>query len=371
MSQDIIEFNGKRYDATTGTYLGRSHVVPVHLANQFIKGRVIDGFVRPEKPAATKPIPQPTTVPVKRTEHQANLSTVNSLTARHAHTLAGHARAHRPEHSQTLMRRAIHKPAFALKPAIKTQAPAELAARPASALAHKRSAYGVDPDRHLRALQAGKHQTVHHFTPHHTVHTVSRDVPVIPVRSAPERISRPVPKQPDIFEAAIARATSHQEPPHKVRRHSSKRRRLVNSLAIVAAFVVIGGFVGYLNLPQIEVRVASVEAGFGASIPAYAPTGYALEGGVKQAGGTISLTFRSGDSRYTLTQQSSNWNSQTLLDNTLALNGAHQTVEKNGQTVYIYGHSANAAWVNGGVRYDITGNAQLSKNDITSIATSL
>lgn len=106
-------------------------------------------------------------------------------------------------------------------------------------------------------------------------------------------------------------------------------------------------------------------------MPSYTPTGYALNGGVSHSGGTISLSFRSGDSSYTITQQSSNWNSQTLLDNTLALGGSHETIEKNGQTIYVYDNGTRAAWVNGGVRYDITGNAQLSTDDIVAIATSL
>jgi hypothetical protein len=46
-------------------------------------------------------------------------------------------------------------------------------------------------------------------------------------------------------------------------------------------------------------------------------------------------------------------------------------VQKNGQTIYVYGNGANAAWVNSGIRYDVTGNAQLSKDEIATIATSL
>jgi len=170
----------------------------------------------------------------------------------------------------------------------------------------------------------------------------------------------------------MARATSHEQPAHKVRHRRSGKRRLANTLAIIAAFLVIGGFIGYLNLPAIELRVASVRAGFGASLPTYSPTGYALKDGVRQTGGIVSLTFRSGESQYQITQQSSDWNSQTLLDNTLALNGKHETIQKNGQTIYIYKNDGtNAAWVSGGVRYDIIGNAELSKDEIAAIATSL
>ncbi|HTH72424.1 MAG TPA: hypothetical protein VL737_03650, partial [Candidatus Pristimantibacillus sp.] len=62
MGQNVIELNGKRYDAVTGAFLGKSHVVPKHIAEQFVHGKVIDGFVRPApKP---KPVPKPEPVAV-------------------------------------------------------------------------------------------------------------------------------------------------------------------------------------------------------------------------------------------------------------------------------------------------------------------
>lgn len=368
MGDNIIELNGKRYDALTGAYLGKSHVVPKHITEQFVHGKVIDGFVRPSRPADD-------TSAVRKQVPKKVAKTVLAAVpkqAEHARAAARHVKAHSPEHSRTLMHRHARKPEFTLKPAIKAQPPAEIMAKPASAIAHKRSAYGVDPSRHQRAVSTNQHQSIRHFHPG-TIHNVSV-VPAMTVRSAPLSAAhppRPSQKHADIFEAAIANASSHNQPMHKARRHRTVRRKLANTLAGVAVFLVIGGFIGYLNMPQLELRVASVQAGFGASMPAYAPTGYALEGGVERSGGTISLKFRSGDQSYTVTQQSSNWNSQTLLDNTLALNGQHETVQKNGQTIYVYDGGTSAAWVNGGVRYDLNGNAELSEEDIVSIATSL
>ena len=245
--------------------------------------------------------------------------------------------------------------------------------KPHAALAHKPSAYGVDHSRKERAALTNKHHAVRHFSGH-TVHSVSTQI--VPVHPVPLQAALPVApalkKHADIFESAIAHATSHTQPKHKAVRHHSRRRKVANSLAAGAAFLIIGGFFAYLNLPQLQVRVASVQAGFGASIPNYAPTGYALQDGVKRSGGTVTLSFHSGDSQYRITQQASTWNSQTLLDDTLALRDEHQTIQKNGQTIYIYkGDGTNAAWVNGGVRYDLIGNAQLSTEDIATIAASL
>lgn len=382
MGQNVIELNGKRYDAITGAYLGKSNVIPKHITENYVHGKVIDGFVRPTQTTARRSAPTPKTPakePPKISEVQSAKPTADqpATTVKPIHTPAEHLKAHTPQRAKTLMHRAVRKPKISPKPAIKVQAPAEIMAKPQSAIMRKRSAYGVDPSRQERAVLANQHQSIRHFHPVHkpaTTHTVSV-IPALAVRPAPLAVvprARPTTSpHTDIFEKAIAHATSHEQPEHRARKHRTVRRKLVNMLAVTLAFLVIGGFVGYLNMPQLELKFASVQAGFGASMPAYSPTGYALEGGVKRSGGTISLSFRSGDSSYTVTQQSSNWNSQTLLDNTLALNGKHETVERNGQTIYVYDKGTSASWVNGGVRYDLNGNAQLSADEIVSIATSL
>ncbi len=168
----------------------------------------------------------------------------------------------------------------------------------------------------------------------------------------------------------MARAESHKQPAHK-RSHRSHHRRLVNISAGLTAFLLIAGFVTYLNLPNIQLQVASVKAGFKAEMPSYKPTGYAMKGGVQRIGNTVSLQFRSGENDFTLTQQPSSWNSQTLVENTLALsNGAYRTVEAAGRTVYVYNDN-DAVWVNGGVRYDLNSNAKLSTGEISRLAASL
>ncbi len=381
MSENVIELNGKRYDAVTGAYLGKSqaHPVPAVPAAQPASARAIDGFIRPahrqpHPKAIVKPAVPPPAVQAKARPSRATLpaTPIVAPAAHHAHTPAPHTRAHKPERTKTLMRATVKKPNAALKPIIKSQPPAEVAARAASSLMRKPSVSQVNPSRMEHAQLVPKHHAVAHFrsgaqsndvpAAHHQT-----AVPVIAVKPVPaHHMARHEEKPDDLFEAAVSRATSHQEPKHKYRRQD---RRLVNTLAAVAAFVILGGFIAYLNMPNIELRVASAQAGFHATMPNYAPTGYALQGGIKHAGGTVSMRFSSGDSSYTITQQASNWNSQALLDNTLALSGAHRTVQKNGQTIYIY--ADGAAWVNNGVRYDMSSRAALSANEIVSIAASL
>ncbi|HSW99691.1 MAG TPA: hypothetical protein VLH38_01505 [Patescibacteria group bacterium] len=393
MSQNVIELNGKRYDAITGAYLGKSTAKTVLHAQQKMQGKVIDGFIRqsvrptlhtvpitPVKQATKKKLPISAAAAKKEKEAvpTAVIATPKQR-AEHKHTTGVSVAHHRPEHAKTLMRHTVQKPEMNLKPAIKTQAPAEIAAKPASAIARKPSATRVDPTRLERAKHAIKHVAVRRFPSEkkgiesidYTSTVALKHVPIIPVRAHPVAVERATPvtaKRPDMFEAAIKHAKSHEEPLHKRRR---AHRRLVNTVAIVSTFLILGGFVTYLNLPNIQLHIASVQAGFHATIPDYTPTGYALQGGVNHTGGTISMRFTSGDSSYQVTEQSSNWNSQTLLDNTLALSGQHETIERGGRTIYIYANGANASWVTGSVRYDITGTASLSPDELANIASSM
>lgn len=386
VSENVIELNGKRYDARTGAYLGKSHVIPKHITDHVVHGKAIDGFVRPQAAKKTTIIAQEPARQMDDPKAKATTHSIDEMRSRiivrgtgsQTRSHANHLTVHHPEHSKTLARHHLKKPQFVMKTAIsKAHAPAEVMAKPQSAIAHKRSAYSVDLARQQRAALTGKHHTIKHFVAP-AIHSVSAQVPVIAVQPVPVEPNvlpparLPIRHQEDVFQKAIAQATSHQQPEHKIQRKRSGKRRVANSLAVIAAFLIIGGFVGYMNMPGIEMRIASVQAGFSASLPTYAPTGYALEGGVLRSGDTISVSFRSGASRYRVTQQSSNWDSQTLLDDTLAANSQYQTVQKNGQTIYIYRDGGtNAVWVNGGIRYDLTGNAELSKNEIVSIAASL
>jgi hypothetical protein len=408
---NIIELNGKRYDAITGVLLGvattKAHL-PGAPASQ--RTRTVDGFLRAPgqrshlAPARVKP--STPAVAKAPTAVKAAVVVPKKLVDRNTHAI----NPHQPEHPKTLMRRAVHKPDFKLKTAIKTQAPAELMAKPMSEIAKslekKLSVTHVNAVRLAHANHTPKSHTVRRFaaTPKAMPASFAIPTPVVPAppqrmaaRQTPMRQTatiRPyahtapvrstattqhvvapaqaqtavISKDPnDIFERAIAHAMSHEQKPPVVRRRNG---RLLNVVAGLASFVVIGGFIAYLNVNAINLRVASMHAGFSAHIPGYHLTGYSL-GPIQAQHGSVALSFRSGDSSYQLTQQTSTWNSQTLLDSSVALQGtSHETVQSKGRTIYLYG--SNASWVNGGVRYDISSNGvALSKDDIVSIATSM
>ncbi|HSX33422.1 MAG TPA: hypothetical protein VLF91_03740 [Candidatus Saccharimonadales bacterium] len=463
MNKNVIELNGKRYDALTGAYLGESQTTPMAAPKKpHHKGTAIDGVVRKSaapaavassaaannKPHAIAPaahtkhrvmdvtpsrakaapktapaatpapasqpepspasavttavpnasadpieellnaeiLPNPAIKPSSTTEVEiaktandkpaadTKLTKTEPAPAKRQTRSARHAAAHQPEHSKTLMRHAVHKPEIHLKPAIKPQSPVAVARVGMSSLVSKPSAISVDPQRLARAHQVQRHHAVRHFAQAHAL--VTKITPKLTVQPAPltaHLTPATAPKQPrapqdDIFEAAIAHATSHQQPTHRLRR--SRQRKLMNTLAGSTAFLVIAAFIAFLNMPNIQLHVASIQAGFKAAIPSYIPVGYAMTGGVKRTGNTVSMAFHAGSSNYNLTEQPSNWDNQTLLDNTLALQGAHQTIEAAGRTVFIYGQN-NAVWVTGNVRYDVVGNAHLDMSDISRLASSL
>ncbi|HEX8762335.1 MAG TPA: DUF4367 domain-containing protein [Candidatus Saccharimonadales bacterium] len=417
--KNIIELNGKTYDATTGALLGQSRIKAVPPANSVSsqRGRTIDGFVRAPQhstPHASVPHVVTSLASASPKSTQASVKKHFDIQRKQAHAL----KAHQPQKPQTLMRHVVKKPQVDIKPAIKTTMPSEMMAKPKSDLAKplekKMSVTQVNPIRLAHSRRIAKSQHIHRFSKERPT-TVAPKQAIIPVAQqsvTPTRRSdygsrpvivrqqaqrphahvatysstqqaattRPVAAQPqsnaisatDIFEAALAHATSHEQktPPH-ARRHTAARRRMVNIFAGVGAFLLIAGFVGYLNMTNIELRVASMRAGIHASMPAYKPTGFAMDGGIESSEGRVAMNFRSGESIYTITQEASDWNSTTLLDQTISERGQPtQTVQSKGRTIYIFDKS-NATWVNGGVRYQVSGNASLDTSELVELATSM
>ncbi len=405
--KDIIELNGKTYDAVTGALLGESRIKAMPITHNAAsqRGRTIDGFVRPSgaphkaaQPIAPKNVQRPGTKPHTNTPHKhMDVQRRPGVTTK----------PHQPEKPKTLMRHVVKKPEITIKPTIKTTVPSEIMAAPkgtiAKPLEKKVSVTQVNPVRLVRSRRVAKSHHIHRFSenrsgiqPTTTVVPVAQPQPVRrsdfstrplitraaakPVVAAPSAAT-PItaPVQPehkqsagDIFEAALAHATSHEQTtPRHAKRHTNAHKRVVNLFAGLGAFLLIAGFVGYLNLTNIELRVASMRAGIHASMPSYKPTGFALDGGIESSEGRVAMNFRSGESIYTITQEASDWNSATLLDQTVAERGQPtQTVQSKGRTIYIFDKS-NATWVNGGVHYQVSGNAALDTNELVELATSM
>lgn len=405
MGNTTIEINGKRYDARSGALLGDGTKPVAHPAVQR-RGRAIDGMVK-----SNRSVVKPTAYTAGVNTNHGDVKTVATLSSKGGTVMEPVARRRQAsakaadrqlEKSKTLMRHAVKKPVVTPKKPIKSQSKSEIAAAPISSLTPslKKSAENVDERRLARAQRTARSQHVRRFTTiqqNHPVarqrasaqnsevrrtnaHTVAAGAPHrAPAQQTgashntahntqPQRSQHHTPRSTDLFEAAIANAKAHEQPKHKAKRKTSSK--ILNVTAGLAAFLVLAGFVAYLNMSAIEIRVASVRAGFSAQLPSYAPTGYARAGGIQAQHGVVATKYQSGSSSYTLQQQTSDWDSQTLYDNVVAMADAEsETVTGQGRTVYVYGNKA--AWVNGGVLYSMQTQGDISKDEILSIATSM
>lgn len=193
-------------------------------------------------------------------------------------------------------------------------------------------------------------------------------------KNAPKTSISKTPKQ--IKEEAIAeamkKADTIKKTPVKAKKQKPMWRKvLLIVLSIVAALVLIGA-ASYLFLPTISNYVASMQTRVNAKVPTYTPDGYRLNGPVSADNGKVVATFSSttNNNYFKLTQTSSSWDSSALKNKVNNdSKGEFITVTFDGLTIFTYDN--NAAWINDGVLYTISGNAQLSSDQIRQIAISL
>lgn len=183
----------------------------------------------------------------------------------------------------------------------------------------------------------------------------------------------------EAIEKALANATEPQE--HKRNRaknHSSKsNKRSIGKILSIAsgglAVLLVGAYFTYISMPSISVKVAASQAGVNASYPAYQPSGFSLSGPVAYDRGSVRLTFaqNGGPQKFTLTQSTSGWDSDALLENFVTPKAGqdYNTTQTSGLTIYTF--DDEAAWVSGGILYTIAGDKQLTSDQVQRIATSL
>jgi len=121
-------------------------------------------------------------------------------------------------------------------------------------------------------------------------------------------------------------------------------------------------------------QIASRNVGFTAAIPRYQPTGFGLNKSIQYQPGRVILRYASATdaaSNFTITQEKTALDSASMVNSYLGTT-KDRAVEQssNGRTVYIY-NGSNATWVDGGIWYNIQGNAQLSTDQLLRIAASM
>lgn len=325
-SKDHITINGQAYDPVTGLRIEGHH-----------------------KPAE------------KHTEEQA--------VSVH-HRSASHSLHHTPQRSQTLHRKSIKKPSHkiighttAVRTAVETHPEVrKFAPHPVGALAPKKMMDVARPHA----------QAVHHKPAHVPVHphvVKAHAKSEAKAQSLTSQLPTASEKKDHAIQHAVAETVKHK--PLKSR--LQPRQRVSAVLSGVFALVLLGGYLTYLNMPALSVRVAAAQAGINAGYPDYRPDGYSLAGPVTYTDGRVSMEFKAngGNHKFSVNQTKSAWNSDAVLDNyvTPRAGSSYIPYAEHGLTIYTF--DDNAAWVNGGILYTIEGDAPLSSEQIRRIATSL
>jgi hypothetical protein len=337
-----IELNGKIYDARTGRLVGGDVVTP----------QAVDGFIHK---------PKPQTYTIKSVAKPAESKPAPKL-----------------EKSRTLMRTAVKKPQ-----------PATQHHQPATKQAHFKK---EDHQRKARAHSVPKSDLVRRFNPSAHNGVIKREavLAVAQQSAVPRQITSEVARlatsaeaqikhSVDIIEESLRNANAHLEKfEGKVSRSTfwdrvGFRNKAANLVSLSIAGLLLFGFFAYQNVPNFEMRMAATRSGVSATIPDYRPAGFSGAKEIKSEPGKVSASFfsNSSDKKFTVTQQASNWSSDSLLTNhVLANKQPFQTYQDTGKTVYIYNDSSAATWVNGGVWYRVDGNASLTSDQLLRVANS-
>lgn len=171
----------------------------------------------------------------------------------------------------------------------------------------------------------------------------------------------------------IQHAVENTHKPHPAKkRFQARHPRTMSIITTSIALVVLGGYLTYINMPSLSVRVASAQAGINATYPEYRPDGYSLNGAVAYDQGEVSMKFASngGPQQFTIKQTKSGWDSAAVLDNYVTPKAGVSYIPYTERGLTIYTYNGNAAWVNGGILYTVEGNAPLSSEQLRRIATS-
>lgn len=335
--QHIIELNGKRYDAVTGKMIAISPS-SAKAALSAVKHAAIDGFTRSMKPR------------------------INA---------GNHVPPHKAEKSKTLMRTAVKKPDFTPSARV-----------PKSIPRAKPSASAIAAHTPIKPRAVHKSALIRRFSDM----MPSSMAPALAPEKAPQTtrlqaIATATAATTNPLAAGLANADSHNQPKAKrARSHSRLAKRLrispraLSAGSLVLAGLLVGGFFAYQNIPNLSMRLASARAGLHGTLPSYQPAGFGLKDGITYKPGQIEISYKSNsdDRNFKITQNTSSWNSETLLENYDALkNGTPPlAVPTKGKTVYIY-NGGNATWVDGGVWYRIEGDSKLNSDQLLNVANSM
>lgn len=191
----------------------------------------------------------------------------------------------------------------------------------------------------------------------------------------PKTPSKALEQHPAIEDITELHRESQQKRPSLMKRlaQAFAHPQFATIGAVAACFILLAGYISYLNYPKLAMRVATSKAGFDAQLPRYTPAGYGFSSKIASSPGQVVVRFDSHNdaTSLALAQRQTSWDSATLLENYVKpRSNNYLTFQQNGLIIYIY-NGNNAAWINSGVFYTLEGNSRLSNEQLIKVATSL
>ncbi len=356
---NVIEINGRKYDASTGQLLKTASPK---------SPKKVDGFAKPTKSTSKKgSVLTPAEVKNEVRKRAAHAHEVHKKTKKSKTLVRASTTKPKPKAKKKSFRSKILTSATAI-----TQGPADTAKTEHAATVSKdleKVASNVRQSPKISKFYTGDIQAS--SKDNQTVKSVSK--------------AKKVPRKEQLIATQMAKVDTTAAPAQKkakkgaVKRAAAKVKKspkFTTIAATIAVALMLFGYVTYLNIPNMALRVAAVKAGFDANMPGYSPGGYSFAGPVAYSPGQITIKFNSNtdDRSYDITQRQTSWDSKSLLDNfvkkEVASDSLYSTVYDRGLTVYIY-NGSNASWVNGGIWYTVSGDSLLSSEQLLRIAASL
>jgi hypothetical protein len=342
-ANNFIEINGKRYDARTGELISAA----------------------PKKIQVTKSVDGISATPAKTQEVLSPAAVLKEVKSREA---APHMKR-RVHHSVTLHRRAVKAPKVEIASPQETKKTAEVSPK-------------TDHRRLERAQTIARSQHISRFGVAQSVaeEPTQTPAPEQPITPTPEPQAPPEPElkvsqlKPSTVHKALSYAAEEQKKERSMPIQAHSRTKLFSYGASGLVVLLLAGYVTYLNVPSLSMKVAASRAGFAATMPGQTPSGYSLSGPVLSSPGQVTLKYSSNtDTReFSVKQQPTTWDSTALLENyVMDKDKEYLTYQDRGLTVYIY-DGGNAAWVNGGKMYTLDGaKTQLDTRQILNLASSM
>jgi len=385
-SRNFIELNGRRYDAITGQLwrdAGTNKIITRSIETT-TPGKVINDVVGPkagtsllqyEKTKINHQLPSKVKSIVKPVQPEVAFSPIS--VSRSVHQL----KAHPPEKTKTLSRAGVHKPGPSnSKALVHVRSPID-SAFDSVKLKTTKLPKRIDPLRLSKARTIEPSHMVSHFNPDKITENHKPTITSLPVHKprtttssgakprAIDAVYHANPYQRHL-EKVMQQAHSHEQPPVVLKRHGHKKHRWLTILIISLVVLSAGGVLLTKNLSVIEIDLASTHAGFKAKLPSYQPAGFSLIDHLQASYDQVVLLYhtRTDGRNYSVSQQISNWDSQTLQNYIDSTGKSVQSWQNRGITLYKYGNQLT--WVSGETWYQITNHASLSNQQMLAIAES-